>query len=385
MLAFAAGLGCRMSSVASPHDPAPAAPESSAAASPSAPALPEASSSPSAAQSGAQSGAPPEASATGALQRLSVFFSGHSLLDNPLPDWVELIAQSRGKSMGWQQQIVLGSPIRVRTKGDDPDSASWPGYELGKSKSGGRIDVLRELRQPTELRAGETYERLLITERSDLLGAIRWEDTPGYLRHYHDRLVENAGSNAASLLYQCWPAIDRQAARVWIEYVRQELFGWECVAAKVNQTLRAEGRQDRVTVIPGGVALAALVERALEGNVPGISGSPRERLDAIFSDDAHLTSLGVYLLAAVHYAALFGESPGGAAGPAEVPRAALSALQEIAWEVVSSHRASALAPSLAECRERFAKQLCPAYQRFRGREDEVRGCGSWASEDSPLR
>src|SRR5262245_23560499 len=107
----------------------------------------------------------PNAPVSGAHSRVTAFFSGHSLLDNPMPDWVELIAQSRGDSLGWEEQIVLGSPIRVRTRGDDPDASSWPGFSLGKSKSGKGIDVLAELKSPTALSHGEKYERLLITER----------------------------------------------------------------------------------------------------------------------------------------------------------------------------------------------------------------------------
>ncbi len=318
-------------------------------------------------------------------KRLRVLFSGHSLLDNPMPDWVETIAESRGDSLAWQEQIVLGSPIRVRTKGDDPDESGWPGYRLGKSKSGGDVDVLAELKNPAELAHGEKYERLLITERSDFLGAVKWEDTVGYLRDYHDRLVDSGSQDARTLLYQCWPAIDKDAASGWIRYVRSESLAWQCVAAKVNQTLSVDGRRPAVSVVPGGVALAALVERTLEGSVPGLIGSPRERLDRIFSDDAHLTPIGTYLLSALHYGALFGKSPVGAAGPREVPGELVPVLQQIAWETLSSQKADASRPpSLAECRKRIASELCPAYYQQRGKPDEATGCGFWASAESPL-
>lgn len=320
----------------------------------------------------------------GARQRASVFFSGHSLLDNPLPDWIELIAESKGDSLGWQEQIVLGSPIRVRTKGDDPEAAGHPGYQLGKSKSAGEIDVLRELKSPSALRPGEKYERLVITERNDLIGTIRWENTLGHLRHFHDRLVEqNAG--ASTLLYQCWPDIDKQDAAAWLRYVEQELLAWECVAAQLNQALGAEQRTDRVAVIPGGLALGKLVQRALAGQVPGISGSPNQRLDAIFTDHVHLEPPGIYLLAAVHYATLFGKSPVGAAAPAEVSAAARPVLQQLAWDTVQGYRSrAAQAPTLAECRARIASEVCPAYYRLRGKPEKVAQCEEWAAPDGPL-
>jgi hypothetical protein len=322
-------------------------------------------------------------SASRSGQRVRVFYSGHSLLDNPLPDWVESIAASRGDSVGWDEQIVLGSPIRVRTKGEDPEAAGFPGYQLGKGKNGG-IDVLRELRSPTQLAPGEKYERLVITERTDLLGTIKWENTTGYLRHFHDRLIEQNAS-AGSLLYECWPEIDKQDPSAWLAYVERELFGWECVAAQVNDSLSSAGRADRVEVLPGGIALSALVKLALAGGVPGVVGTPEQRLGAIFADDVHLTPLGVYLLAALHYAALFGKTPVGAAGAPGVSAEALPILQRIAWDTLSSYRARAQrAPLLAECRTRIANELCPAYHRFHGKPENIAQCKSWASPDSPF-
>jgi hypothetical protein len=316
--------------------------------------------------------------------RVRAFFSGHSLLDNPLPDWVELIATSRGETLGWEEQLVLGSPIRVRTKGNDPNAAGYPGYALGKSKSGGRIDVLAELARPTQLAPGEKYQRLVITERNDLLGTIKWENTIEHLRHFHDRLVEQ-DAHASTLLYQVWPDIDKTRADAWLAYVEREIFVWECVAERVNQTLAADGRSDRIGVVPGGLALAELVKRALAGGVPGIEGARAARLDAIFGDEVHLNPVGVYLLAAVHYAALFGKSPVGAAGPPSVNAAALPVLQQIAWDTVSGYRARAAhPPSLAECGKRIANEACPEYYRLSGKPERVAGCKSWAEPDAPF-
>ena len=314
--------------------------------------------------------------------RLRVFFSGHSLIDNPMPDWVESIAQSRGESLGWQEQIVLGSPIRVRTRGNDPESKSFSGYRLGKSKSGGKIDVLRELASPTELRPGEKYDRLVITERTDLLGAMRWEDTAGYLEDFHGRLAASSPA-AETWLTEVWPEIDDKDPAAWLAYVEGEYFAWQCVAARVNQRLAAKGGSGRVRLVPAGLAVRELLRRALDGGVPGVSGTPRERVHALFTDDVHLTPLGIYLNAAVHYAALFGKTPVGAAGAPGVNPAALPLLQQIAWDM-SSRAATQPLPALAECRARFASERCPAYNRYRGKPENDSQCKGWAAPDSPL-
>jgi hypothetical protein len=328
--------------------------------------------------------APGAPAGAGPGQHIRAFFSGHSLLDNPLPDWIESIAASRGDTLAWQEQIVLGSPIRVRTKGNDPNATGFTGYQLGKSKSGGKIDVLAELASPSELAPGERYDRLVITERTDFLGAIQWEDTIGYLRDFHDRLVQQ-NPRAGSLLYQVWPELDKRDPGPWVAYVQGELFVWECVAARVNHTLASDGRADRVGVIPAGIALAALVQRALSGGVPGVVGTPEQRIQAIFKDEVHLTPLGIYLIAAVHYAVLFGESPVGAAAPPNVNAGAVLVLQQIAWDTASGYRSrAAQPPTLSECGTRVATELCPAYQRFHEKPEDIDRCKSWSTLDSPF-
>jgi hypothetical protein len=321
------------------------------------------------------------------VQRRSarVLFSGHSLLDNPMPDWVQSIAQSRGDIIEWEQQIVIGSPIRVRTRGDDASASGFAGYGLGKNKNGNGKDLLAELANPSELTAGERYDTLLITERNDLLLSVQYENTIGYLRDFHDRLVAH-NAQGGSLLYQVWPEIDKANPQPWVDYVRQELYAWECVAHSVNTALQGLGRSDRVGVIPGGVALASLVERLLSGTVPGITGTPSEQLDLVLEDDVHLQPAGTYLLAALHYAALFGRSPVGAAAPAAVPAAAVPALQQLAWDVLSDYRATATpwAHSLDDCRQRVATQICPAYFTLVGRSGDATSCADWSGSDGPL-
>jgi hypothetical protein len=316
--------------------------------------------------------------------RVRAFFSGHSLLDNPLPNWIEAMALSRGDSLGWQQQIVLGSPIRIRTRGEDPAADAYSGYRLGRSRAGGPIDVLRELEQPLQLAPGEKYDRLVITVRPDLLGTMQWEGTIEYLRDYHERLVQQ-NPDASTLLYQVWPDIDRKDPTEWMRYVENELFAWECVAARVNAPLEAAGRRDRVRVVPAGLALRALVQHALDGDLPGVDGSVAQKLDAIFVDDLHLRPIGIYLMAALHYGALFGKSPVGAASAAPVNPALLPLLQGLAWDTLSAYETHAQrAPTFAECSARIAHDVCPAYQRIHGHAARAERCRLWTQPDNPL-
>jgi hypothetical protein len=315
-----------------------------------------------------------------AISRARIFFSGHSLLDNPMPDYVDSIARSRGKDIHWNQQNIIGSPIRVRTWGNE----NWEGYSQGKNRAGSNMNVVQELLSPRTMGEGDVYDTLLITERHDLLGTIEWENTIGYLRHYHDRLI--AGNpRGVTYFYHTWLDIDKANPAPWIDYEKNALVAWECVSSKVNLTLQAEGRTDRVVTLPGGAALVDLVERIVANQVPGISGTTSQKLDMIFSDNVHLTSLGTYYLAAVHHVSVFRDSPVGAAGPSGANAATVQALQTIAWNFVNAYyaRPDSGTRTMADCRTRISRDVCPGFWALRGQSGNTSGCQSYFSNANP--
>jgi hypothetical protein len=304
-----------------------------------------------------------------------MFLSGHSLTDNPLADYALEIAASLGKNFNYNEQIGIGSPIRVRTKGNDPSAPGWPGYSSGKNRDGSDMNVIEELKSPKTLGPGELYDTLVITERHDILGTIWWEDTFGYLRHYHDRLID--GNPAGhTLFYHSWLDINKSAPETWITHEKNALFAWECVASKVNLTLEAEGRADRVSTLPAGAALVDLVERILKDEVKGISGSTNQKLDAIFSDNVHMTHLGAYFLSLVTYAAVFRDSPVGAAVPNGVSAEPAADLQAIAWSFVSAYY-NQEAPgerTMDACRTFISENVCPTFWTILGEPQQIQPC-----------
>lgn len=316
--------------------------------------------------------------------RARMLLSGHSLTDNPLADNVQAIAEGRGRDFNWEQQIIIGSPLRVRTRGDDPNSSRFAGYTLGKNRSGSGKDLLRELASPTTIGANERYDTLVVTERHDILDVITWESTIPFLRHYHDRLRTHEPS-ARAIFYQTWSDVNKASPQAWIDYQAKELVAWECAASKVNQSLQADGLPRAVTVVPTGVVLARFVQRALEGSVPGISGSTEQRLNMIFADNVHMTPLGAYVMSAAVYAAIFAETPASATPPSGVDAAAAKAGAEIAWEVVSDYNRAGHEPwlrPLDQCGT-MVGALCPEYYSIRDRSPQ---CGDyWAGRDSPYK
>ena len=246
-------------------------------------------------------------------QRL--FYSGHSLLDEPLPRDVARIAASLGVPLQhWERDTPPGSSMRERVA-----AGAWP---------------------------REAVDALLVTEQHTLVGNLVWNDSAGQLRRLHERLIA-ANPRGRTWFYAPWLNLDDTSnPRRWIAYERAASPLWECLATRLNAALQAEGRSDRVEFLPAAALLAALVERVLQGGVAGVS------VAALLRDDVHLSALGSYFMSLVVAATLFERSPAGASVPEGIDANAARALQGVAWELVQQERAQRQQLPAGACRER---------------------------------
>jgi hypothetical protein len=320
------------------------------------------------------------------LTSARVLISGHSLTDNPLADFMAQIAQSMGTSMLWNQQIAGGSTIRYRTRGENSSDNSFPGYANGKNRNGFGLNMVTELANPQTL-GGERYDTLLLTERYDLGTVLLSDDTVRYARHYHERLIAG-NARANSFLYHPWLEVDKDAPGNWINYEREAAPAWQCVAERINVSLAASNRNDRMTYLPAGLALADLVEQATSSNVPGVSsGSVRQTLDQLFYDNVHLTGRGSYYIALVSYASIYRRSPVGAWAPADINADQARLLQEIAWQSVRKYYDNASTPSMGQCQAKMRETYCQAFANFRGGTGMLENCKAQftqQSQDNPF-
>ena len=289
-------------------------------------------------------------SAAAPPQRL--FFSGHSLLDQPLPTNVELIASSLDTPVQWNRQYGYGGSIRSRIRGPKagPDEQGFDGYRQGRNRDGEGMDVLAEWRQPRTVDG--SYDAMIVTEQHAVLGAMIWHDTVRALRQYHDRFIEG-NPRARTFFYESWLSVDdMDDPKRWIAYERSASPLWQCVGTRINASMAGEGRVDRIEALPAAWAFAGLVEQATQGpGVPGVSGrTARETMSRLFSDDVHLTPLGAYFVSLVTYAVVFDRSPLGASAPAAVGDVAARSLQTIAWEQVQLERKQRRPLTLEACR-----------------------------------
>lgn len=301
-----------------------------------------------------------------ARDHVRAFYSGHSLSAG-VPEAVSRIALSLGHRLDFEVQVAGYSLLRQRTKGEDAAALDWPGYGTGRNRSGEGLNVAEELRQPRRLDAGESYDVLVATERHDLPRIARAERTAFHLADMAGHLLAG-NADGEVLLYHTWLNIDFAAPLAWVAYERTVATMWECVASRANLDLPARGAVPRVRVLPGGGALAEMVAALWEGKVPGIDApDPGTRVRLLFSDNVHMSEAGVYFMALVHYAILFGRSPEGAEIPASLPPEMGRHMQALAWEYADSYgrRANVAAQrDMAACRDVIVNEICPAYPAF---------------------
>lgn len=108
-------------------------------------------------------------------------------------------------------------------------------------------------------------------------------------------------------------------------------------------------------LVPGDALMAALYDAALAGNLTGVAATESAFFSAVFDtgevDPIHLTLYGWYAVCCLHYACIYGQSPGGLSNgwtdQWDVPYAGMPSptqaaeLQAIAWSVA---QADALGP-----------------------------------------
>lgn len=292
----------------------------------------------------------------------NVFWSGHSLTDPPIPQMLAEISDSFGVAMRWNRQSMAGASMEARTRGRPPNPDGWDGYRQGSNRDTAGLDLLEEFRTSASV-GGDGYDVLVITEVHDFLWSLVHGDTVRLLRHYHERFIE--GNPAAqTYFYQSWLNLyDRDDPRTWIAYEQAAEPVWQCIATRVNTSLAAEGRADRLLFIPAGLALTELVAVATrDAGIAGLSAaSVPATLDLIFRDTVHLTDAGSYFVALVVYAFVNGASPAGAWSPDTMTETTAVQLQQLAWRFRNDYLRNNRPLTLEECstvvRTSFAEQF----------------------------
>jgi hypothetical protein len=239
----------------------------------------------------------PHFQSSGPVSSASIFFFGHSLVGNDLPAMVCSLAAARGRSCVTHGQLGWGTSLRSHQ--------SWNG-KLDKSAP---LGFEADNRPPLFIGEGKAqvatgnYDVLVLTESNGHTGGDGKETVASALSLI--KRAQQANPALRVFLYANWldraePEFKKSLAQ-WQAITERDIRWWEDVAQRVNTQL---GRPT-VRVVPGGPVLAAVTRAIEQGKLPGVS------IDDLFRDTVHVSDRGFYVLALLHYAVIFGDSPHG--------------------------------------------------------------------------
>lgn len=260
---------------------------------------------------------------------LRVYHLGHSLVGRDMP---AMLAQLAGEGHRYESQLGWGTPLESHW---GPES-KIAGFE--RENAHARFRPVREA-----LASGE-YDVLVLTEMVELRDAIRYHDSAAQLARWAAlaRAAPRAGEPVRVYLYESWHRLDD--AEGWLDRLERDYaLLWE--GELLRGALARDEERRPIWVIPAGQVMAAVVRAAEAGEIEGLER--RERLFALdesgAQDPIHLSDLGCYLVALVHYAVLYQRDPQGlphelrkADGTAAAAPTLATAreLQRITWQVV---------------------------------------------------
>lgn len=268
-------------------------------------------------------------------QNLKAFYIGHSLSDQ-IPDMVKSLADDHAETQfNWVYQSIPGAPLRWQwQRKDNNDYNSNPPHYYGfYDQIGG-------------LPKGD-FDVLVLTE-SVPRHWTQWGifETYAYADSFYV-YAKTQNPNIKVYLYEDWHCILSGTptgcaydinSNPWRQRLTDDLPMWESVVDTLNKRHKPT---NPVCLIPAGQGLARLYDSIQLGRVPEISS-----IEDLFSDDIHLTDIGKYFVACVHFGTLYGKSPVGLTHQTKVwwggnfvaPSPILARkLQEIAWATVNEY------------------------------------------------
>ncbi len=261
---------------------------------------------------------------------LRVFHIGHSLVNRNMPFMLEQLA---GAGHDHRSQLGWGATLQSHWEPDVPIN----GFKQENAHP--RYQDAHEA-----VRSGR-FDAVVLTEMVEIRDAIKYFDSPKYLRLWAREARTNRPDTRV-YLYETWHQLND--AEGWLERVDKDLGRyWE--GELLAKGLVHGDTGGPVYVIPAGQVMARFVRRLEQApGLPGLSS----RSDLFVrnpdgtQDNIHLNDIGNYLVALTHYAVLYHRSPVGlpfrlkrADGTdADAPdEATARAMQEVVWDVVTKY------------------------------------------------
>lgn len=261
---------------------------------------------------------------------MRVFHIGHSLVGRDMPAMLEQLA---GQGHDYRSQLGWGATLQSHWEPEVPIN----GFEHENAHP-------RYQDATKAIKSGQ-FDALVLTEMVEIKDAIKYFDSPAYLRQW-TRLAHDSRPTMRVYLYETWHSLNDP--RGWLQRLDDDLpRHWE---GELLARAMAHGDTGApVYVIPVGQVMARFVRRIEDrGGLPGMSSREDlfELTDQGTRDNIHINDLGNYLVALTHYAVLYHRSPLGL--PHRLLRADGSAadapsnevakiMQQVVWEVITSY------------------------------------------------
>lgn len=268
-------------------------------------------------------------------QQQQVFYIGHSLSDQ-IPDMCKSLSDDHPQvDMDWRYQWIPGAPLR------------WQWQRMAAQDYQGNPPHYYAFYHPSQGLPSGQFDVMVLTESVPRTYAP-WGIEETYL--YADSFYMFATQYRPDIrvfLYEVWHCLQSGTptgcdwdtdSNPWRQRLNDDLPMWESAVEYLNQKYQPE---IPVCLIPGGQGLARLHDAILEGTVPGL-----QAIEDVFSDDIHLTDIGKYFVACIHFAMIHNTSPVGLThqtqvwwgGDFDAPSPALAErLQEIALETATEY------------------------------------------------
>ncbi|MFW5697289.1 MAG: hypothetical protein ACOCX1_01870 [Fimbriimonadaceae bacterium] len=225
-------------------------------------------------------------------QEREIFYIGHSLMSD-VPDMVEALVETEGAEVEWQEQFILGAPLRWQ----------WDQPSRGDDQFESTYQTLY-----TDGITAETTD-LIVTDSVPRGSEAEVQESIEYLGKFAE-FAREKNPDVRIWYYETWHCIksgtpkgcdyDTQSPTrhlPWRERIEKDAEMWRTIASDAAPEIR---------IIPVGQALGDLVDAAEAGEVPGFS-----TVEGFFDDDIHVNPYGKLFVAYVYVAAVFGIDPVG--------------------------------------------------------------------------
>lgn len=225
---------------------------------------------------------------------LSVFHLGHSLVNRDMP---AMLAQLAPAGHHYDSQLGWGATLQAHW-GD----AEINGFETENAHA--------RFRPAIEAVESGDYNAIVFTEMVEIRAAIRWYDSPKYLALWAEKALK-ARPDVRLYLYETWHPLDDPEGWLTRLDLDHERYWLKQV---LGPALARLPKGAKIHLIPAGPVLAAFVRDVeAQGGVGNVGGRNDlfARNDDGTLDVIHLNDLGNYLVALVHFTALYHASPVG--------------------------------------------------------------------------